>query len=95
MSNIELRNEHEELQGSGIDLGRFRAYVLKAGARIVKHSRRLVVRVARSVQGFWQRLTDCIAGWRLPDRLQVNSCPNRRALRPPPRHAHLQEVLRD
>ncbi len=90
-----VRNEHENVHGSGMDLGRFQAYVLKAGARIVKHSRRLIVRVAQSVQSFWQRLAECIAAWRLPERLHANTSPNRRSLRRAPKHAHLQEVLRN
>lgn len=89
-----VRNEHEAVHGSGMDLGRFQAYVLKAGARIVKHSRRLIVRVAQSVEGFWQRLTKRIAAWRLPERLRINTSHNRRSLRSAPRHAHLHEVLR-
>lgn len=89
-----LRNELENAHGSGLDLGRFQSYVLKAGARVVKHARRLVVRVAQSVQGFWQKLSDCIDQWKLPERLKVNTQTNRSALRPAPRHSHLQEVLR-
>lgn len=89
-----LRNELENAHGSGLDLGRFQSYVLKAGARVVKHARRLIVHVARSVQGFWGKLSGSIDQWNLPERLSVNSKANRRALRPPPPHAHLEEVLR-
>jgi hypothetical protein len=89
-----VRNEHEDVQGSCMDLGRFQSQVLKAGALVIKHSRRVIVRVARSVQDFWERLSGRFAGWKLPDRLQANIGPNRRALRPPPSHAHLIEVLR-
>ena len=93
LANI-VRNEHEDAQGSCTDLGRFQNHVLKAGAMIVKHARRLIVRVARSVQDFWERLSGRLSGWKLPDRLRANTGPNRRALRPPPKHAHLIEVLR-
>ena len=60
-----LCNELENARGSGLDLGRFHAYVLKAGARVVKHARRLVVRVAQSVQRFWKQLSDCSDQWEL------------------------------
>lgn len=93
LANV-VRNEHEDVQGSCMDLGRFQNQVLKAGALIVKHARRLTVRVARSVQDFWERLSDQFSGWKLPDRLHANIGPNRRALRPPPKHSHLIEVLR-
>jgi hypothetical protein len=88
-----VRNEHEDVHGSCTDLGRFQNQVLKAGAVVIKHSRRLIVRVARSVQDFWERLSGRFSGWKLPARLQADSGPNRRALRPPPTHAHLVEVL--
>ena len=93
LANV-VRNEHEDIQGSCMDLGRFQNQVLKAGAQIVKHSRRLIVRVARSVQDFWSHISGRISAWKLPDRLRLNPRPNRRALRPPPRHSHLIEVLR-
>ena len=89
-----VRNEHEDVHGSCMDLGRFQSQVLKAGAVVIKHSRRLIVRVARSVQDFWGRLCGRFQGWKLPARLEVNVGPNRRALRPPPAHSHLVEVLR-
>ena len=93
LANV-VRNEHEDVQGSCTDLGRFQAYVLNAGAQVVKHSRRLIVRVAQSVQAFWESVCGRIANWRLPERLRANSSLNRSALRPAPRHSHLQEVLR-
>lgn len=89
-----VRNEHEDVQGSCTDLGRFQSQVLKAGALVIKHSRRVIVRLARSVQDFWERLSGRFSTWKLPDRLHANIGPNRRALRPPPAHAHLIEVLR-
>jgi hypothetical protein len=89
-----LANEHEDVQGSCMDLGRFQNQVLKAGAFVVKHSRRVIVRVARSEQDFWQRINDRSASWRLPSRLKSNLGLTRRRLRPPPEHAHLIEVLR-
>ena len=88
-----VRNEHEDAQGSCTDLGRFQYQVLKAGALVIKHSRRVIVRVARAVQNFWERLSGQLSAWKLPARLQANSRANRRKLRPPPKHAHLIEVL--
>ena len=93
LANI-VRSEHENVQGSCMDLKRFQSQVLKAGAIVVKHSRRLIVRVANGVHYFWHRLTECISGWKLPARLSVNTAPNRRELRPPPSHAFLTEVIR-
>src|SRR5690606_23805128 len=49
------RNELEDSVGGCWDLSRFQKYVLHAGARIVKHSGRLIVRVALSVEDFWRR----------------------------------------
>jgi len=48
LANI-VRSEHEIVQGSGMDLKRFQSQVLKAEAIVVKHSRRLIVRVENSV----------------------------------------------
>lgn len=93
LSNI-VRNEHEDIHGSCMDLGRFQNQILKAGAIVVKHSRRLVVRAAQSVQRFWERLGVRLASWKLPSRWQTSQGPHRGRLRPPPRHAHLSEVLR-
>lgn len=74
-----VRNEHEDVQGSCMDLGRFQNQVLQAGALVIKHFRRVIVRVARSVQGFWERLSGRFSAWKLPDRLHANIGPNRRA----------------
>lgn len=93
LANI-VRSEHENVQGSCMDLQRFQSQVLKAGALVVKHSRQLIVRVAQSVRSFWKRLNERFSEWKLPARLTPNIGPNRRRLRPPPRHAHLTEVLR-
>jgi Transposase DDE domain group 1 len=90
-----LREELEDSLGSCWDLKRFRNYVLKAGGRVVKHSRRLVMHLAQAVVQFWSRVTDRIAGWRLAPRFGRVRGPTARAGRPPPRHAHLSEVLRD
>jgi hypothetical protein len=88
------RNELEAAEGGCWDLRRFQSFVLQAAARITKHSRRLMVRVALSVQGFWAQLAGCISRWRLPDHLRPTRGPRPRMWRPPPAHAHQQEVLR-
>jgi hypothetical protein len=90
-----LRIELEDALGSCWDLGRFRDEVLKAGGRVAKRSRRLVVHLAQAVIGFWQRVLTRIAAWRLASRFPLPRGPTIRAWRQPPRHAHLVEVLRD
>ena len=94
LSNM-LRNELEDSLGGCWDLGRFRDMVLKAGGRVTKHSGRLIVHLAQSVISFWQRLVDRINAWRLRPRFPPTRGPTPQAWRPPPRHAHLAEVLRD
>jgi len=94
LSNM-LRSELEDSVGGGWDLTRFRNYVLKAGGRVAKHSRRLIVHLAQPVIRFWQRLLDRVTSWRLRPRFPLPRGPTRRAWRQPPRHAHLVEVLRD
>lgn len=90
-----LRNELEDSLGGCWDLGRFRDMVLKAGGRVTKHARRLIVHLAQSVMGFWQRLLERLTAWRLRPRFPLPRGPTPQTWRPPPRHAHLAEVLRD
>jgi hypothetical protein len=89
-----LRCELEDSAGTGMDLGRFQRSVLKAGARVAKHSRRLVVYLAQAVAPLWQRLTERISRWMLPSRWPLPVGPSPRAWMPPPDHAHLHTVLR-
>jgi hypothetical protein len=89
-----LRTELEESVGGCVDLTRFRNYVLKSGARVVKHSRRLVVHLAQAVVGFWERLRRRISLWTLRPRFASPAGPAFRPWRPPPSHAHRTEVLR-
>ena len=89
-----LRLELEDSLGGCWDLKRFRNYVLKSGGRITKHSRRLLVHLANAVVAFWARLVERIASWRLVPRFPSVRGPTPRFWRPPPRHAHLSEVLR-
>ena len=97
-----MRKTYDRLRATGMpdvggcwDLTRFRNYVLKAGGRVAKHSRRLIVHLAQPVIRFWQRLLDRVTSWRLRPRFPLPRGPTRRAWRQPPRHAHLVEVLRD
>ncbi len=90
-----LRIELEDKLGGCWDLGRFRDYVLKAGGRVTKRSRRLLVHLAQAVVGFWQHVLQRIAAWHLAPRFPMPRGPTVRLWRPPPRHADLSEVLRD
>lgn len=89
-----LRIEYEAAAGSCFDLARFQRDVLKAGARITKHARRLIVHVARVVRPFWEELVTCLRRWRLPPSYPTPRGPQRRDWMPPPRHAFLSEVRR-
>lgn len=89
-----LRIEYEASAGSCCDLGRFQRDVLKAGGRVVKGSRRLLMHVARVVAPFWRRLVACLERWRLPARFPPVRGARARAWMPPPRHAFLCEVRR-
>lgn len=88
-----LRTELEAEQGACWDLKRFQLSVLKAGGRLTKHARRLVLTLARAVTPFWQTLAACVARWQLPKRWTPRG-PQHRDWMPPPPHAHLRLVLR-
>jgi len=90
-----LRGEMEKATpDSGWDLGRLVGSVLKAGGRVVQHSRRLIVDLTASVAPLWSLLLERIRGWRLPTRWAVPRLPLPRPWMPPPPHAHLALVLR-
>lgn len=88
-----LRLELEEDGGACLDLNRFQKTVLKAGARVIKRSRRIVVHLVRSVMPFWASLFRRLQRWRFTRRRPSPSGPRRRPWMPPPSHAHLGEVL--
>jgi hypothetical protein len=90
-----LRIEYEDGAGSCCDLARFQRDVLKAGGRVVKHARRLVLHVAKVVTTFWQRVLKRFARWKLPRRFPRPQGPRVRDWMPPPRHAFLAEVRRE
>ena len=89
-----LRIEMEYELGSCWDLSRFQKSALKTGGRVVKHARRLCLHVAQAVAPLWQSLTECIGRLKLPPRWSQPRGPRRRSWMPPPKHAHLHEVLR-
>lgn len=90
-----LRIEYEDKAGSCFDLGRFQRDVLKAGGRVVKHARRLVLHVAQAVVPFWKQLVACLNRWKLPKRFPRPRGARPREWIPPPRHAFLREVRRE
>jgi hypothetical protein len=90
-----LRIEYEDKAGSCLDLARFQRDVLKAGGRVVKHSRRLVLYVAQAAAPFWQRLIACISRWKLPERFPLPRGSRPSDWTPLPRHAFLSEVRRE
>jgi hypothetical protein len=90
-----LRIEYEDGAGSCFDLPRFQRDVLKAGGRVVKHARRLVLHVARVVAPFWRVLLERFARWKLPGRFPPPQGPRVRAWTPLPWHAFLVEVRRE
>lgn len=90
-----LRIEYEDKAGSCMDLGRFQRDVLKAGGRVVKHARRLVLYVAQAVTPFWKQLVECLQRWKLPERFPKPRGAKPRDWVPPPRHAFLCDVRRE
>ena len=88
--NTICRNELEESVGGCWDLQRFVCYVLKVGGEMVKHSRRLVLRIAESAEPLWTHLTDRLTRW----KTSIRGRPKGSRFMPPPDHAHLREVLR-
>lgn len=89
-----LRIEYEAEAGSCLDLGRFQRDVLKAGGRVVKHARQLIVDVAAVVRPYWELLASCLRRWRLPDRWPAPRGSRVRSWMPLPEHAFTSEVRR-
>jgi hypothetical protein len=87
------RIELEDSVGGCWDLTRFQLFVLKAGAEIIKHSRRLMIRIAESAEPLWSRFVKRLEQWSLPSSHAVD-LPRRSGFTAPPRHVHLNEVLR-
>ncbi|MCP4589627.1 MAG: transposase [bacterium] len=89
-----LRGELEDASGCGWDLKRVQQTVLKAGARVVEHGRRLIVDVARAAGVLWDRLLDRVRRW-WRDEAWDRAGPHPRRWVPPPRHSHMSLVLRE
>ena len=88
--NTICRNELEDSVGGSWDLQRFVLFMLKVGGEVVKHSRRLVVRIAESAEPLWCHLASRLSSWRAIDA----AAPKLTGFTPPPAHSHLREVLR-
>jgi hypothetical protein len=88
------RGELEMATENGWDLKRVQQTVLRAAARVTKHSGRLVLNMAEAAGRFWQRLMARVERWWLhPD--WGTGKPRPRPWVPPPAHAHLTLVLRE
>ena len=87
------RNELEDSVGGCWDLRRFQQFILRVGGRCLKKSRRLVFRIAQSAEALWSRLAIRLKKWSLPDKL-TRPAQHATGFTPPPKHAHLQAVLR-
>lgn len=89
-----IRGELEDSSGTGWDLKRVQQTVLKAGAHVTEHGRRLVVDVARAAGVLWARVLNRVSRW-WRDARWGRRCPRPRPWVPPPSHAHLSLVLRE
>jgi hypothetical protein len=89
-----LRGEVEAETRNGWDLGRLQTSVLKAGGRVIKSGRRLVVDIAQAVIPLWNMLLKRIRRWTFPLRWVAPHGPSKRDWMPPPAHAFLHAVLR-
>jgi hypothetical protein len=95
-----IRGELEDASGAGWDLRRVQQTVLKTGARVVEHARRIFVDVAKSAGVLWGRLLDRVKRWWRDEAWDRDAHARRRGPRgrpwvPPPAHAHLCMVLRE
>ena len=88
-----IRGEMEDASGTGWDLKRLQGTVLKSGARVAKHSGRLLVDVSRAAGVLWSLLLERIKHWWRDDAWGRHR-PRPRAWVPPLRHAHRHLVLR-
>lgn len=89
--NTICRNELEDSVGGGWDMQRFILFVLKVGGEMIKHSRRLVLRIAESAEALWSKLITRLKGW----QSRASTGAKVSGFMPPPDHAHLREVLRN
>lgn len=93
-----LRAELEDTSSAGWDLKRMQQTVLKAGARVVEHGRRLIVDVAAAAAVLWDRLLGRVRRWWRDESWGREGRGGRARPRgwvAPPPHAHLSLVLRE
>lgn len=95
-----IRGELEDASGAGWDLKRVQRTVLKTGAKVVKHSGRLVVDISGAAGVLWGRLLRRVGRWWRDaawgrDGHGLPRGPRPRRWIPPPPHAHLSVVLRE
>jgi hypothetical protein len=90
-----LRIEFEDELGGCWDLQRFQQTVLRTGARVAKHSRRLVIYIEESVRTFWSVMSSRIRSLRLANLWPPPRGVRPRAYTPLPSHAHQKLILRD
>ena len=95
-----VRGELEDASGTGWDLKRVQRTVLKTGARVAKHSGRLLVDISRAAGVLWGRMLSRVARWWHDASWGRDPAGRRRGPRPhpwvpPPSHAHLSLVLRE
>lgn len=89
-----LRGELESAPLTGWDVSRLQSTVLKTAVRITKGARRLVVDIALSAVGLWNRLIERMRKWSSPAGSQGHQGLRKRKWVPPPRHAFLVPVLK-
>jgi len=95
-----VRGELEDASGAGWDLKRVQRTVLKTGAKVVRHSGRLLVDISRAAGVLWGRVLGRVTRWWRDASWGRNPAGRRRGPRPrrwvpPPSHAHLSLVLRE
>ena len=95
-----IRGELEDASGNGWDLRRMQRTVLKTGARVARHSGRLLVDISRAAGVLWGRVLARVVRWWRDASWGRDAAGRRRGPRPhrwvpPPSHAHLSLVLRE
>jgi hypothetical protein len=95
-----IRGELEDDSASGWDLKRLQRTLLKTGAKVAKHSGRLLVDISRAAGVLWGRVLARVARWWRDASWGRDPSDRRRGPRPrrwvpPPSHAHLSLVLRE
>ena len=95
-----VRGELEDASGNGWDLQRVQRTVLKTGARVARHSGRLLVDISRAAGALWGRVLGRVARWWCDASWGRDPAGRHRGPRPhrwvrPPSHAHLSLVLRE